>query len=190
MTPPPAAASPVSRVFLAALSACLLLLLLPTGPAARGDDEAPAPQAAAQDAPIVTRLIDVRAFTRGRPDFLPPVLGTASPHEVSDDDHPLFGGEGEEPWLPVGTIDEIAERIRQAVDPVTWDVVAGASVRPQGEGLLIVRTTPHVEEHVARYLADLEASVLRCFTVDLCVVRLAPGAARQPPAGPPGAGLP
>ena len=97
----------------------LLVLALPWGPG----PIAAAPEEDAAASPL--RLYHVGALTMGRSDFIPRRLGLG---RDGDDQRPLFGAEGEEPILPVGTIDELVELVRFQVAPASWESVAGATL--------------------------------------------------------------
>ena len=90
---------------------------------------------------------------------------------VSDEENPLFGAEGEEPRLPLGTIDEIVELIQTEVEPVSWEVTEGAYLRTQGEHLLVVRAHRPVLDAIARFLVTLEEDVLAGYAIDVRAVR-------------------
>ncbi len=74
---------------------------------------------------------------------------------VSDEENPLFGAEGEEPILPYGTVDELIELIKNAVEPTFWEETEGADIRGSGEHALVVKATNEVQEKVDRFLRDL-----------------------------------
>jgi hypothetical protein len=118
------------------------------------------------------RLYHVGALTMGRSDFIPRVLGLVGPDSVSDEAHPLFGAEGEEPLLPVGTADEIVELLRYQVDPGSWESVAGAFVHAMGEATLLVRQQPEALVGVGQAIRRMEDRWLRPITLDVVAVRL------------------
>ncbi len=142
-----------------------VLLALASGlPGARAEE-------GAEDGVLRTRIFDVSALTQGIPNFLRPILALVSPDMVSDEENPLFGAEGEEPRLPLGTLDEIVELIQTEVEPVSWEVTEGAYLRSQGERLLVVRAHRPVLDAIARFLRALEEDVLAGYAIDIRAVR-------------------
>ncbi len=107
--------------------------------------------------PLTVQLHDAADLTTGLPDFIPPNIQIVNPDMVSDEEHPLFGAEGEEPRLPYGTIDELIELIKGAVEPKFWDETEGAEIRAQGEHTLVVKATDPIQEKVESFLNDLRA---------------------------------
>jgi len=148
--------------------AALAVLLALVAPLSLADEEA-------DDHKLVVQLIDVSALTTGHVDYIPPMMGTTAPDMFSDEDNPLFGSEGEEPILALGTIDELIEIVKFNVDPVSWQITEGADMRSMGERTLIVRATRTVLRKVARYLADLETDVLTTVTLEVRAVAVPDG---------------
>jgi len=148
----------------------LLVLFLPImAGSVSGGEEA--------EAQLSTRIFHVGGLTIGKSDFLgerPPPVG---PDEVADEDFPLFGGEAEEPSYPVGQVDELIERIKNQIDPTSWQRVEGAYIRCNGEKVLIVRHRPEVLDEIARWLAQLEQRVFRTAVIDVRARRAVPGVA-------------
>jgi|GEM_PF-6696701 len=142
----------------------LLALTLGAGPAPAEEPEGASP----------LRLYHVGALTMGRSDFIPRVLGLVGPESVSSEVRPLFGAEGEEPNLPVGTVDEIVELVRYQVDPGSWESVAGAFVRTMGSSTLLVRQQPEALVGVGQAIRRMEDRWLRPITLDVVAVRLPP----------------
>jgi len=143
--------------------ACLVLCLALLAPVAAGEDEV-------DDAKLVVRFLDVGALTVGRLDYIPEAVGILTPDTYSDSVNPLFGTESEEPLLPYGTVDEVIEMLMQHVDPVTWQITEGADIRSTGERILVVRAARPVVDHVARFLAELEADALATVTLEIRAV--------------------
>lgn len=104
---------------------------------------------------LVTQLHSVADLTAGLTDFIPPSIRLVSPDDVSDEEQPLFGSESEEPIFPYGQIDELIELIQGAVSPTFWSENENAKIVAQGEHNIVVRSTPEVQEQVARFLNDL-----------------------------------
>lgn len=104
---------------------------------------------------LEVQIHNVADLTTGLTDFIPPTIQLVSPDMVSDEENPLFGAEGEEPTLPYGTIDELIELIKNAVEPNFWEETDGADMRSSGEHALVVKATPEVQEKVERFLTDL-----------------------------------
>src|SRR5688572_29814522 len=101
--------------------------------------------AAAEDPPEAVstlRIFHVGALMQGRADQLGERSGLYGPWETNDEQHPLFGSEGEEPLMPVGSIDELIEQIHQEVDPESWGELSGVVLRPLGRSVLLVRHRP------------------------------------------------
>lgn len=122
--------------------------------------------------PLVLRLLDVGALTGGRLDQFrarPPIYPL---DWVSDEEWPLFGGMGEEPVLPLGTIDELIELIKGAVRPVFWEEIEGADIRSCGEYLLVVRADVEVLDEVVTFLEGLEERVGQMVETQVQAVRL------------------
>lgn len=142
-----------------ALLLALPLLLAGLAPALAGDEELADP--------IVARIIPVGALTTGRTDHGRPRAPTALPSEVNDEEHPLFGYESEEPFLPLGTVDELIEQVKNAVRPLYWEETRGADIRSLGAHTLVVLACVPVLDQVARFLADLEAMHGTVVTVDV-----------------------
>jgi hypothetical protein len=151
----------------------LLVLALPWGPG----PIAAAPEEDAAASPL--RLYHVGALTMGRSDFIPRRLGLG---RDGDDQRPLFGAEGEEPILPVGTIDELVELVRFQVAPASWESVAGAFLRNIGNHLLVVRQEAEALDGVGSALHALEQRWFRPILLDVVAVRLPAGAATATPA--------
>jgi len=104
---------------------------------------------------LTVQIHNVADLTTGLTDFIPPTIQLVSPDMVSDEENPLFGAEGEEPILPYGTIDELIELIKNAVDPTFWEETEGADIRGSGEQALVVKATGEIQEKVDRFLTDL-----------------------------------
>ncbi len=104
---------------------------------------------------LSVQIHNVADLTTGLTDFIPPTIQLVSPDMVSDEENPLFGAEGEEPILPYGTVDELIELIKNAVEPNFWEETEGADIRSSGEQALVVKATIEVQEKVARFLTDL-----------------------------------
>lgn len=135
------------------------------------------PASAEEPEGLVTRLIDVSALVRGRPDFLRE-LEPKGPLSTYDEDAPLFGAEGEEYVHPVGQIDELMEMIRMQIEPRSWESTLGANLASIGNDILVVRQFSDVADKVQRYIATLEREVMRSVTVDIQAVRLTSEQAR------------
>ncbi len=103
---------------------------------------------------LVVQIHSVADLTSGLTDFIPPKIQLVSPDDVSDEENPLFGAEGEEPIYPYGQIDELIELIKGAVDPAFWENSEG-EVSGQGDHALVVKATPEVQEKVDQFLNDL-----------------------------------
>jgi general secretion pathway protein D len=104
----------------------------------------------------VVQIHSVADLTSGLTDFIPPTIQLVGPDSVSDEENPLFGAEGEEPVLPYGTIDELIDLIRGAVEPSFWEGdVEGAEIRSSGEHSLVVKATPEIQTQVEQFLNDL-----------------------------------
>ena len=149
------------------LPLALLLLLLAVPATASADDEDDA------RAPLVTRIVDIGALTVGRPWFLrmqPPTVDSWATER--DEARPLFGAESEEPILPFGTVDEIIELIKNAVEPRFWEERQGADIRSSGEHRLVVKASIRVLDAVTAFLRRLERQVGQAVTVDVRAVRL------------------
>ncbi len=141
------------------------------------------------DGPVL-RLHRVGALTHGRPSYLRPQEPVVTPDMVSDEERPLFGAVGEEPWYPLGTVDELVEQVKSIVEPSYWERTEGADIATQGEDAILVRASPQMQDAVARFLDDQLRRLGRTVTVDLRAVRIAPDAARQVTASSPGVTLP
>jgi hypothetical protein len=146
-------------------TACLLGGLTAPTPSFAEDEDAGA---------LVTQILDVDALTSGVTSFLPAQLGTTAAWQVSEES-PLFGAEGEEPILPVGTIDELVEVLKASVDPLFWEVTEGADIRPLGEGRLVVRATPDVLALLAQRIAQFERRTFVNVRVDFVFVNAGEG---------------
>jgi general secretion pathway protein D len=103
---------------------------------------------------LVTQPHAVGDLVTGLTNFIPPTIQLVGPDSVSDEDNPLFGAEAEEPVLPYGTIDEMIELIKAAVDPTFWTETEGADIKSQGNSLIVKATAP-MQDRVARFLTDL-----------------------------------
>jgi hypothetical protein len=145
------------RLFRAALCSSTLAFVVSGGPRVLADDEE------APREPLVVRVFDVGALTVGRRDFIP----EQPPGSVHDEATPLFGGEAEEPVLPVGTIDELIELVKSGVAVHDWTEEEGTDLRAASRTRLVIRARPQVVEAVARFLADLERRTLATVTVEL-----------------------
>jgi hypothetical protein len=136
------------------------LVLLLTGPAPSADEE---PQ------PLALRIYDISALTMGRPEW-------RREHEpvgiddVGDEDRPLFGSEGEEPQLPLGSAEELVELIRSEVAPQTWEELEGVDMATFGEGFLVAYTTPGVLTQIGVYLGTLERRIMQAVAVDIRIL--------------------
>jgi general secretion pathway protein D len=104
---------------------------------------------------LVVQIHTVADLTSGLTNFIPPTITLVSPDSVSDEENPLFGAEGEEPVLPYGTVDELIELIKGAVEPRFWEETEGADIKGSGEHSLVVKATPEVQEKVNGFLTDL-----------------------------------
>ena len=145
-------------------AACLLgLLLVLSGSHAGAEEEKPR---------YTLRIFDISGLTIGRPHWIPesPPIGI---DEVSDEDRPLFGAEGEQRDLPIGVADELIQRIRADVAPRTWEDLDGVDMAAFGEGSLVAYTTPEVLDQMAAYLGALERRVNRTVAVDIRVLDMA-----------------
>lgn len=143
-----------------ATSLMLLALLFPisASPAAGEED--------ARDR-LVLRVFHVGALTMGQMNYRgerPPPVG---PHEVSDEERPLFGAPDREPVYPVGQVDELIELIQGMVQPRSWETIEEAELRSMGERALVARNRPEVLDEVARWLARLEERVLGTATIEV-----------------------
>ena len=99
----------------------------------------------------------VADMTTGLTDFIPPRIDLVSGDQVNDEANPLFGGEGEEPVKPFGTIEDLIELIKSAVGgPGTWEVPE-TSIAASGQIAIIVKHTAEVQDQVAKFLNDLRA---------------------------------
>lgn len=127
------------------------------------------------DGKLVVRLFEVGALTTGSVDYIPEVMGLVSPDMISDEENPLFGAEGEEPMLALGTVDELIELIKIHVEPVYWQITDDADIRTQGERTLVVQASRTIVSKVGRYLADLEADVFTTVTLQVRAVRVPDG---------------
>ncbi len=133
-----------------------------------------APQAVADEKEkadaLVTRLFDIGALTAGRPDFLRTLSMSAELY--AEDEQTLFGAEAEEPWYPVGQVDELIELIKSHVRADSWESTLGAGIRSSSEDRLIVRCFPDVMDTVATYLGALQQRVMRRVCVEVETFRL------------------
>jgi type II secretory pathway component GspD/PulD (secretin)/tetratricopeptide (TPR) repeat protein len=104
---------------------------------------------------LVVQIHSVADLTSGLTNFIPPTIQLVGPDDVSDEENPLFGTEAEEPVYPYGQVDELIELIKGAVAPAFWEATEGAEIKSQGEQTLVVKSTPEIQEQVARFLDDL-----------------------------------
>ena len=132
----------MSRV-LQLVALCALVVLSTGIDPARAEEE--------DSAPLAFRIFPTGTLAPGRTDFIPGQPPWVGPDEVSDEMHPLFGAEGEEPILPLGTVDEIIELVKNAVNPWFWEEREGADIRSMGESFLVVRATPAMLDQVGQY---------------------------------------
>lgn len=117
------------------------------------------------------KIYPVGTLTLGRRHYIrahPPVVG---PDEVSDERHPLFGGQAEEPQHPLGSVDELIELVRWSVDPKFWEDTEGADMRPLGEDRIVIRASDAVHGKILAFLSGLQQGVGQTVTVDLRAVR-------------------
>ena len=162
------------------LAALLALLVLVFGsPRARAEDD--------DATPLAYRVFTLGSLTAGRTDFIPGQPPWVTPDMVSDEENPLFGAEGEEPILPMGTVDEVIELVKNAVNPWFWEEREGADIRSLGEDRLVVKATPAMLDQVGLYLGRMETMHGLTVTLDVHAVRLTPEERRA--LGPPGAAL-
>ncbi len=139
------------------------LFLLPFGfGASFADDEEPQPT-------LEVRFFQTAALTSGRTDQYREAPPNADP---SDEETPLFGGESEEGWHPVGQVDELIELVKGNVSPAFWERTEGADVMSCGEGCILVRASSGIQSEVAAFLADLESDVCTAVTVDVQAAKL------------------
>ena len=104
-------------------------------------DETPTPEK------LCLELHDVQDLAYGLPDFGRFVSIARDLEEHVEDERPFNG-------------DELAVKVKTAVDPGLWDEADGKSIA-FSDGLLIVRNTAAVQRRVATYLADLRAGLPR-----------------------------
>ena len=104
---------------------------------------------------LVVDIHGVADLTTGLTDFIPPTIQLVSPDMVSDEENPLFGAEGEEPILPYGTVDELIELIKNAVEPNFWEETEGADIRSSGDHAIVVKATSEIQGEVEQFLNDL-----------------------------------
>ena len=107
------------------------------------------------DRNMIVEIHSISDLTTGLTDFIPPTIQLVGPDQVSDEDSPLFGTEAEEPVFPYGSADELIELVKSAVQPNFWEDVEGANIASQGEGTLVVKATPEIQEQIASFLDDL-----------------------------------
>ena len=103
------------------------------------------------------QIHSVADLTTGLTNFIPPTIQLVSPDMVSDEENPLFGAQGEEPILPYGTVDELIELIKNAVEPTFWAETEGADIRGSGEHAVLVKATDEMQNKVEGFLNDLRA---------------------------------
>jgi type II secretory pathway component GspD/PulD (secretin) len=115
---------------------------------------------------LVVQIHSVADLTTGLTDFIPPTIQLVGPDSVSDEEHPLFGAEGEEPVLPYGTIDELIELIKSAVQPTYWSETAGADIKPSASLAIAVKASPQIQERVDQFLTDLRGFAGLVVTVE------------------------
>jgi len=168
----------MSRLPRYALLLVLVVLAAGIGPA-RAEDE---PGTA-----LAFRVFPLGSLTPGNTDFIPSQPPWVTPDMVSDEENPLFGAEGEEPILPMGTVDEIIELVKNAVSPWFWEETEGADIRSMGESTLIARASPAVLDQISRYIARMETMHGTTVTLDVRAVRLTPEERRA--LGPAGGAL-
>jgi general secretion pathway protein D len=105
---------------------------------------------------LEVQIHNVADLVTGLTDFIPPTIQLVGPDSVSDEEHPLFGTEGEEPVQQYGTIEEMIELIKNAVNPTYWTGEAeGADIKAQGGQNLVVKASHEMNDRVARFLDDL-----------------------------------
>ena len=156
-----------------ALLGCVLLGTHVSG--ARADD-------GRDQEPLATQIFDVAGLTGGHPWFIGECPPPVASHDVSDEENPLFGTEGEEYTYPVGQVDELIELVYGHVDPRAWEDTRGAMIRAQSERYIVAKHRPEVLAKVASYLAQLERRILQTITIEIRAVRAgvdrAPGGPR------------
>src|SRR5438477_12088700 len=106
---------------------------------------------------LVLKQHSVADMTTGLTDFIPPRIDLVSADQVNDEANPFFGGEGEEPIKPFGTIEDLIELIKSAVGGPGTCEVADTSIAASGTTAIIVKHTSEVQEQVAKFLNDLRA---------------------------------
>ncbi len=105
---------------------------------------------------LVVEIHNVADLVAGLTDFIPPTIQLVGPDSVSDEDHPLFGAEGEEPVLPYGTADELIELVKSSVNAAYWGgEVEGADIKSSGGQNLVVKADRAMQARVAKFLDDL-----------------------------------
>ncbi len=143
-----------------------LLVLLSGSPTSAEDEEPRQPS-------LALRIFDISSLTMGRPGWRrenEPV----GIDEVTDEERPLFGSEGEERHYPIGSAEELVELIRTEVSPQTWDELEGVDMATFGDSFLVAYSTPEVLVQMGTYLGALERRVMRTVAVDIRVLDMTP----------------
>jgi tetratricopeptide (TPR) repeat protein len=105
---------------------------------------------------LVVEIHNVADLVTGLTDFIPPTVQLVGPDSVGDEEHPLFGAEGEEPVLPYGTIDELIELVKSSVNAPYWGgEVEGADIKSSGGQNLVVKADRNMQSRVGKFLDDL-----------------------------------
>jgi hypothetical protein len=162
---------PVHRVTPALLT---LLVVLRPAPLAAED---PPPERA----PALC-VFPVGALVQGRYDHMPSRVGPVASHAVSDAAHPLFGAEGEEPFLPVGNADELVETVRRHLGTEPDEAGYDVDLRPTRGTHLLARARPEARARIGALLKGLEDRCLRSLAVDVVALRLPKDAPAAPEA--------
>lgn len=155
------------------LTLLTLLLLLPLGfsPSFAEDEEEEA-----RPITMTVRFFQTGALTSGRLDQ----YREAPPNtDLNDEDNPLFGGEAEEGWYPVGQVDELIELIKGNVSPAFWERTEGADIMACSEKCIVVRASAKIQSEIATFLAGMESEVCTAVTIDVQAAKLSHDQARD-----------
>jgi general secretion pathway protein D len=115
----------------------------------------------------VLRIHPVADLTLGLTDFIPPEITQVM---VDDDSEaPLFGAEAAESPQAYGTLEELAELVRNSISPEVWE--GGSVLNPQGRNL-IVYAPPDVQAKISLFLDDLRAFAQIIVTIEGRILRV------------------
>ena len=129
---------------------------------------------AANDKGLQLGVFPVSDLVAPRVDHIPPSHRFVDPA----DEAPIFGGIAEDAPQPYGTAEELAEAIRSAVWPESWEQ-EGAFLVIAGPKLLIMQTKPVLRD-IRRYLdRNLRPRSHACATVEAEVLAVPPALYRS-----------